>query len=141
MSPDELKQRFTEAISQRARDDKYIDRAEEREILQLAVSQGVTADTARAVLVAACEARGYVVESKLVGLLRDYLDTAAGNDGQIDQWEYRDALTLCQKWTGGRCPEALCKRLIVEIIEDDRFKTARGWFRSWYDRVRQEVGR
>ena len=40
MSLDELKRQFVEQVKLRAYDDKYIDRNEEREILQLALAAG-----------------------------------------------------------------------------------------------------
>ena len=48
MSLDEVKRQFVEQVKLRAYDDKYIDKNEEREILQIALQQGVTVDSARA---------------------------------------------------------------------------------------------
>ena len=41
MTLDEVKKRFVEEVKLRAYDDKYIDKNEEREILQIAIQQGV----------------------------------------------------------------------------------------------------
>jgi hypothetical protein len=30
--------------------------------------------------------------------------------------------------------------MVVEIIEASHLKTSRGWFSSWHDRVKKEVG-
>ena len=40
MSLDEVKKRFMDEIKLRAYDDKYLDKTEEREILQIAIQQG-----------------------------------------------------------------------------------------------------
>jgi hypothetical protein len=69
------------------------------------------------------------------------MDTLANNDGQVDEKEFNDAVTTCRKWTQGRRLDAQCKLLVVEIIEENAYKTSRGWFRSWYDRVKKEVGK
>ena len=45
MSLDEVKRQFVEQVKLRAYDDKYIDKNEEREILQIALTQGVTVDS------------------------------------------------------------------------------------------------
>ena len=47
MSIDEIKKRFVDEIKLRAYDDKYVDKNEEREILQVAIQQGISIDSAR----------------------------------------------------------------------------------------------
>jgi hypothetical protein len=141
MSLEEVKKRFVEEVKLRAFDDKYIDKSEEREILQIALQQGISVDSSRAALAQVCEAQGYVLESKVMSQLKDYLDTAAGNDGKIDEKEYNDAMTLCKKWTQGKRSDVQCKRMIIEIIDDNAYKTSKGWFSSWYDRVKKEIGK
>ena len=50
MTLDEVKKRFVEEVKLRAYDDKYIDKNEEREILQIAIQQGVGVDSGRSAL-------------------------------------------------------------------------------------------
>jgi hypothetical protein len=140
VSLEEIKKRFVEEVKLRAYDDKYIDRKEEREILQIALQASISVDSARAALMQVCEAQDYVLESKVVGQLKDVLDTAAGNDGQIDEKEFGDIVTNCKKWTRGKKTDVQCKKMIVEIIEESSFKTSKGWFSSWYDKVKKDVG-
>jgi hypothetical protein len=138
---DEVKQRFVEEVRLRAYDDKYIDRNEEREILQIAIQQGMSVDSARAALAQVCEANDYVVESKVVIHLKDLLDTLAGNDGKVDEKEFNDAVTTCKKWTRDKRSDLQCKRLVIDIIDDNLYKTSKGWFSDWYQRVKKEVGK
>ena len=140
MDLDTVKKRFVEEVKLRAFDDKYIDKNEEREILQIALQQGVGVDGARAALSQVCEAQGFVLESKVRANLKDVLDTLAGNDGQIDQKEFNDAVTICKKQTQGKRSDVQCKRMVIEIIEDNAYKTSKGWFSSWYANVKKEVG-
>ena len=70
MSLDDLKRRFVDEIKLRAYDDKYIDRNEEREILQIAIQQGISIDSARHALFQVCEHEGYVIESSLLKLIK-----------------------------------------------------------------------
>src|SRR5579872_3869058 len=102
MSLDDVKRQFVEQVKLRAFDDKYIDKNEEREILQIALQQGVGVDGARAALGQVCEAQGFVLESKVRASLKDVLDTLAGNDGKIDEKEFNDAVTICKKATQGK---------------------------------------
>jgi hypothetical protein len=137
---EEVKKRFVEEVKLRAYDDKYIDRKEEREILQIAIQSNISVDSARAALAQVCEAQDYVLESKVVGQLKDVLDTAAGNDGQIDEKEFNDIVTNCKKWTRGKKTDIQCKKMIIEIIDESSFKTSKGWFSSWYEKVKKDVG-
>ena len=79
-------------------------------------------------------------ESKVMSELKDLLDTLAGNDGKIDQKEFNDAVTVCKKRTKGKRTDIQCKRMCIQIIDDNAYKTSKGWFSSWYDRVKKEIG-
>lgn len=140
MNIEEVKKRFVEEVKLRAYDDKYIDRKEEREILQIAIGSGITVDSARAALSQVCEAQDYVLESKVLSQLKDILDTSAGNDGQVDEKEFNDAVLNCKKWTKGKKNDNACKRMVAEIVVENTYKTSKGWFSSWFDNVKKEVG-
>jgi hypothetical protein len=140
MSLDDVKRQFVEQVKLRAYDDKYIDKNEEREILQIALQQGVTVDSARAALAQVCENNGYVLESRVLSQLKDLIDTFAGNDGKIDEKEFTDAVTTCKKATQGKKNDIQCKRMVLEIIEENSFKVKTGMFSNWYARAKKEVG-
>jgi hypothetical protein len=137
---DDVKKRFVEEVKLRAYDDKYIDRKEEREILQIALQAGVSVDSARSALAQVCEAQDYVLESKVLAQLKDILDTSASNDGSIDEKEFNDAVLNCKKWTKGKKNEIQCKKMVCEIIDDNSYKTSKGWFSNWYANVKSEIG-
>src|SRR5437899_2060228 len=124
MSLDEVKKRFVEEVKLRAFDDKYIDKNEEREILQIALQQGVGVDSARAALAQVCEANEYVLESKVMSELKDLLDTLAGNDGKVDEKEFNDAVSMCKKRRRGRknrcrfCTKEGCPRPVFVDYKD-----------------------
>jgi hypothetical protein len=140
MSLDEVKRQFVEQVKLRAYDDKYIDKGEEREILQIALQQGVTVDSARAALAQVCESNGYVLESRVLAQIKDLIDTFASNDGKIDEKEFNDAVTTCKKATQGKKNDVQIKRMVIEIIEENSFKVKTGMFSNWYARVKKEVG-
>jgi hypothetical protein len=140
MTLDEVKKRFVEEVKLRAYDDKYIDKNEEREILQIALQAGITVDSARAALAQVCESNGYVVESRVLTDIKDTIEIAAGNDGKIDEKEFNDAVALLKKKVQGKKNDVQCKRMIIEIIEDNSYKVKTGLFSNWYKRVKNEVG-
>lgn len=140
MDLESLKKEFVEQVKLRAYDDKYIDKTEEREVLQGALQKGVSVDSARAALAQVCEAQGFVLESKVRDELKDFLDTMAGNDGKIDEKEFTDALTMARKRTNGKRNDVQLKRMLIEIVDDNSYKTSKGLFSNWYARIKKEVG-
>ena len=140
MTLDEVKKRFVDEVKLRGYDDKYIDRKEEKEILQIALQNNINFDSARAALAQVCESQDYVLESRVVAQLKDIIDTSASNDGQIDEKEFNDAVLNCKKWTKGKKNDNACKRMVAEIIVENTYKTSAGWFSSWFDKVKKEVG-
>src|SRR4051812_25768244 len=140
MTLDEVKRQFVEQVKLRAYDDKYIDKNEEREILQIALQQGVTVDSARAALAQVCEANNYVLESVALKAVKELIEIQAGNDGKIDEKEFNDAVSLLKTRTQGKKNEVQVKRMVIEIIEDNNYKVKTGMFSNWFSRVKREVG-
>jgi hypothetical protein len=140
MSLDEVKKRFVEEVKLRAYDDKYVDKNEEREILQIALQAGVTVDSARASLAQVCESNGYILESKVVSEIKDLIDTFASNDGKIDEKEFNDCVAQLKKRCQGKKNDVQIKRMIIEIIDDNSYKVRTGLFSNWFSRVKKDVG-
>ena len=72
MSVEDIKKRFVNEIKLRAYDDKYLDKNEEREILQIAIQLGVSIDSARGALVQVCDEHSYVLESQLIKQIQGF---------------------------------------------------------------------
>ena len=140
MSLDDVKRQFVEQVKLRAYDDKYIDKNEEREILQIALQQGITVDSARAALATVCETNGYVLESVTLKAVKELIDIQAGNDGKIDEKEFNDAVSMMKTRTQGKKNDVQCKRMVIEVIEDNNYKIKTGMFSNWFSRVKREVG-
>src|SRR5947209_2635069 len=133
MSLDDLKRRFVDEIKLRAYDDKYIDKNEEREILQIAIQQGISIDSARSSLLQVCEHQGYVVESNLLKLIKDQIETAAGNDGKVDQKEFDLCFQNVKRQAQGKKNDRELKKMIIQYMEDTgNNKVKTGWFSDWY---------
>jgi hypothetical protein len=141
MALDELKKRFVDEIKLRAYDDKYVDRNEEREILQIAIQQGISIDSARSALATVCEAQGYVLESALLKLIKDQVEAAMGNDGKIDQKEFELIFQNARKAAQSRKSDREVKKMVVLVMEDTgNNKVKTGWFSDWYTNVKRDLG-
>ncbi len=141
MSIDEIKKRFVNEIKLRAYDDKYIDRNEEREILQIAIQMGVNLESARGALMQVCEAQGYIHESAVLKLVMDQIEVAAANDGKIDQKEFELIFDNAKKAIQGKKTDRQIKMMIINLMEDsgnNKIKT--GWFSDWYTAMKKDLG-
>ena len=139
-SLDDIKRRFVEEVKLRAYDNRYLDVNEEREILQFAILQGVTVDSARAALVQVCEANGYVLESRVRSEVKELIAALTGDAGRLGEKEFHEAVKVAQKKCQGRLDEVHCTRMVIQLIEDSGLRVKEGMFNRWYARVKAEVG-
>ncbi|MCI0702055.1 MAG: hypothetical protein L0241_13310 [Planctomycetia bacterium] len=141
MSIDDIKKRFVNEIKLRAYDDKYIDKNEEREILQIAIQQGVSIDSARGALMQVCDDQSYILESAILKQIKDQVETAAGNDGKVDQKEFDLIFGNIKKAMQGKKNDREIKKMIVTVMEDTgNNKVKTGWFSDWYSALKKDLG-
>jgi hypothetical protein len=141
MSMEEVKKRFVDEIKLRAYDDKYVDKNEEREILQVAIQQGIGIDSARSALAQVCEHQGYVLESSLLKSIKDQIEVAAGNDGKVDQKEFDMVFQTAKKIALGKKNDRELKKMIITVMEDTGLnKVKTGWFSDWYTAMKKDLG-
>ena len=141
MSIDDIKKRFVNEIKLRAYDDKYIDKGEEREILQIAIQLGVSIESARAALVQVCDEHSYIMETTILKQIKDQVETAAGNDGMVDQKEFDLIFGNIKRAMQSKKNDREIKKMIVQVMEDtgnNKIKT--GWFSNWYTNLKKELG-
>lgn len=138
---EDIRQRFINEIKLRAFDDQYVDRGEEKEILQIAISLNVDLDTARMALIQACKMENYVLESEVIGEMKTQLRAFAGNDGKVDEKEFELLLQTMQAKVNGKQTAVQLKRMIVEEMEGSGLNNVKtGFFSNWYTKVKREVG-
>ncbi len=141
MSPEEVQKRFIEEINLRAYDDKYIDKNEEREILQIAIHHGMVVEEARVALKTVCDHQHYVLESSLTEEIKNRLHQLLKDGGKIDQQTFSSLVANVKEKVGDKRNERDIKRLIVIVMEDNALNQVKvGWFGNWYSAVKKEVG-
>ena len=138
---EDIRQRFINEIKLRAFDDQYVDRGEEKEILQIAIGMNVDIDTARMALVQACTMENYVLESEVVKDMKLQLQTFAGNDGKVDETEFSLLVQTMQTKVRGKITPMQVKRMVIEEMENSGLnKVKTGFFSNWYTKAKKEVG-
>ena len=141
MSPDAIQSRFVDEIKLRAYDDRYIDKNEEREILQIAIQHGIGIDAARDDLARVCDQNGYVLESSLMKRIREQAETAVAASGQLEREVFDRILDDARTVVQGRKNERELKKIAILVLEDaglNRVKT--GWFTDWYAAMKRDLG-
>ena len=138
---EDIPARLAEEIALRAYDDKYIDRNEEREILQIAIQLGVRLDTARATLAQVCERDGHVLESTAVRAIGERLRATLEKVGPLDEAAFLHLLAEAREALKHKRNEREAKILLVQLLEENgppRVKV--GWFRNWYAAMKRDLG-
>jgi hypothetical protein len=138
---EDIRQRFINEIKLRAFDDQYVDRGEEKEILQIAIGMNVDIDTARMALRQACDMENYVLESSVLTEMKEQLQVFSGNDGEVDETEFTLLFQTMKSKVKGKITDVQVKRMIIEEMENSGLnKVKTGWFSNWYTKVKKEVG-
>jgi hypothetical protein len=141
MNEEDIKKRFVNEIKLRAYDDKYIDKIEEREILQIAIQHGIAIELARSTLIQVCEENGYIIESVVLKQIKDQVETAARTDGKVDRKEFESIAVKITQSMQGKKNEREIKRMIIQVMENtgnNRIK--KGWFTDWYRSLKRDLG-
>jgi hypothetical protein len=140
MPADDLTQRLVNEIRLRAYDDHYIDRTEEREILQIAVAVGLGLDPARQTLARICGEQGYVLESDVVASVKAAVEAAA-RDKRIDRAAFEGLVDQAKFATGGKRTDRDLRKLVIAVMEETGHTRVRtGWFTDWYATAKKELG-
>ncbi len=131
-----LKDRFIEHVKLRAHDDRFIDKAEEKEILVFAINEGVEVQKARAALREACIKMNYVLESYVEERGRASLIRSL-EDQKIDKEEFEAGVQAMLKVGQGMIPEEECRRRLKKIALEGKFKINEGFLKGgkWFSKI------
>lgn len=129
-----IKQKFVEHVKLRGFDDKYIDKIEEKEILQQGIDMGLAVETARIALIQTCENLTYVLESELDKKTKEFLGMYA-KDGFIEKKQFQDIVSLIEKAAQGKINAAQCTAKVKTIMQDLAYKPKEGMFDKWFAKV------
>jgi hypothetical protein len=140
VSVEEIKTRFRAEIDRRALDDQYVDRNEEREIVQIALQLGMAPTEAHGALAQVCTEQAYVLESEVVKVIGSRLSAAAAAGG-LTRDDFDRILADARRAIANKQDDRYLKTLIVQVLEDTgNIPVRTGWFRNWYRALKRELG-
>ncbi|OAD20635.1 hypothetical protein THIOM_003647 [Candidatus Thiomargarita nelsonii] len=137
MVTEEVKKQFVNYIMLQVFDDQYIDRQEEKKILEEGIRNGLGIEEGQAIIRQVSLEKGFVLEREAEERAKEMLDTFAHNDGKVDKREFEDTLAIFKSHSKGKLPEPeMKKRLKLMMVENDWKAKEGGFFGSkWFSEI------
>lgn len=134
---EDVKNRFVEYVKLQGFDDQYIDRKEEKKILETAVKNGLSVEEGLALLREVTAQKGLVIERDVEERAKEILARFAENDGKVDKKEFADAVAIYKSACKGKVPEPeIQKRLKTMMLENGWQAKEGGLFGSkWFSAI------
>lgn len=134
---EQIEKQFREYIALQAYDDKYIDRQEEKKILEVGVKNNISVEESLALIQKVASEKGLVLERDAEERAKEFLAQAAANDGKVDKKEFEDAVALFGKATKGKIREPEMKKRLKQMMEDNGWKAKEGGLfgSKWYSAI------
>ncbi len=129
-----IRKQFIEFLMLRVYDDQYIDRHEEKEILEEGIKRGVSVDEGLSIIRQVATEKGFVIEREAEENVRKILRQFALNDGVVDQKEFEDTLALFKESCKGKIPEPELRKRLKKMMLDGGWKAKEGGFfgKKWF---------
>lgn len=131
------KDEFVEQIMLQVFDDQYIDRAEEKKILEEGLKKGIGVEEGLSLIRQVATQKGFVLERDAEERAKEMLHQFASNDGKVDKKEFEDTLSLFKTATRGKVPEPELKRRLKKMMQDNGWNAKEGGLfgSKWYSAI------
>jgi hypothetical protein len=123
---EQQKKQFTDYILLQVFDDLYLDRKEEKRILEEGLKQGIGIEDGLALIRTAASKKGFVIERDIEDKVKELLQQFARNDGQIDKKEFQDAVGMFQNACKNKVQPAEIQKRLKKMIIDNGWKAKEG---------------
>jgi hypothetical protein len=123
---DETRKQLIEYIMLQVYDDQYIDRVEEKKILEIAIKKGMSIEEGLSIIHQIAMEKGLVVEREAESRAKELLEQFARNDGVVDKKEFEDVLGIFKTACKGKVPEPELKRRLKKMVLDNGWKVKEG---------------
>jgi hypothetical protein len=134
---EETKKAFVDYIMLQSFDDQYIDRQEEKKIVEEGIKKGFGVDEALAILNQVASEKGLALERQAEERAKEMLGQFATNDGKVDKKEFEDTLAILKSASKGKIPEPEMKRRLKKMMEEQGWKAKEGGLfgSKWYSAI------
>ncbi|MEK8018524.1 MAG: hypothetical protein VSS75_016765 [Candidatus Parabeggiatoa sp.] len=132
-----VRKQFVDYIMLQVFDDQYIDRTEEKKILEEGIKKGVGVEEGLSIMRQVAQDKGFVLERDAEERAKDMLEAFATNDGKVDKKEFEDVVGIFKKHSKGKLPEHEMKKRLKKMMEDNGWKAKEGGLfgSKWYSAI------
>lgn len=137
MTSEMTKKQFIDYIMLQTFDDQYIDRKEEKTILEEGIRKGISVEEGLAIIRQVALQKGLALERDAEEKTKEMLERFASNDGKVDKKEFEDALAIFKSASKSKIPEAEMKRRLKKMMEDNGWKAKEGGLfgSKWFSQI------
>lgn len=122
----DIRDKFVEYIKLQAFDDGFIDRKEEKKILETGIRNGISVDEGLAIMQQVATDKGIVIERLAEERIKEILQRFAENDGFVDKKEFNDAVSLFKTASKGKIPVSEIQKRLKQMMLDNGWKAKEG---------------
>ena len=138
------KKRFGEFVKAHGFDDGFIDREEEKRILQEGVARfGIGLTDGQAIMLGVASAFDYAIERNADLHIRELLTHYAGRSGRISRNDFHDCVAVYKVLTKGTVSEYEIKRRLKAIMEEKGWRARPTGLllrnRKWYREIKNDA--
>jgi len=123
---EQQKKQFTDYILLQVFDDLYLDRKEEKRILEEGLKRGIGIDEGLALIRTVAATKNFVIERDIEDKVKELLQQFARNDGQIDKKEFQDAVGMFQSACKSKVQPTEIQKRLKKMIIDNGWKAKEG---------------
>ncbi len=134
---EQIRQQFIEYIMLMVYDDQYIDRHEEKKILEEGIKRGLRVDDGLSIIRHVATEKCLVIEREAEERTKNILRQYALNDGFIDHKEFEDALAMFNDACKGKIAEPELKKRLKKMMLDNGWKAKEGglFVGKWFSAI------
>lgn len=129
---------FADHIKLQAYEDGYIDRKEERKLLEYAIDHGIDMEQALAILTNVAQKHGYIVERMVEDQAKALLQRFSISGGAIDKKEFNEVVDSFLVASKGKFSEDEARHRLKRIIQENRWKVKEGgiFASNWFSDIK-----
>ncbi|MCV6639404.1 hypothetical protein [Candidatus Albibeggiatoa sp. nov. NOAA] len=128
---------FVEYIKLQVFDDRYIDRQEEKRILEEGIKMGIGIEKGLAIIRQVVIEKGYGLEREIEEQAKKLLQRFAA-DGKVDRKEFDDAFEMFKQEVNGKLKDDEIKRRLKQIMLDNGWQAKEGGLfgSKWFSAIK-----
>jgi len=128
---------FVDYITLQTYEDGYIDRQEERKLLEHAIELGIGIEEGQSIMKNLVQQRNYVIEREVETQAKELLERYSVSGGVIDKKEFNDAVGLFVAACKGKVSETDSRRRLKKIVLENHWKVKEGGLFSsnWFTEI------